>query len=229
MTALLASVANLNEALLVLEAGADIVDLKAPAQGALGALPIEDVRAIVAAIGGRKPVSATVGDLPMRPATVLQAVERMAAQGPDYVKIGFFPGGDWPGVVEALAAAAARETRLVAVLFGDRRPDLAIVPRLAEAGFAGVMLDTQDKTGGPLTRRCERSYLAEFVESASARGLLTGLAGSLRLADIPPLLELRPDYLGFRGALCRNRERIAELDLEAVQAVRDSVKGYPVF
>jgi uncharacterized protein (UPF0264 family) len=226
MTAMLASVANLDEALLVLEAGADIIDLKSPARGALGALPIEDVRAVVAALGGRKPVSATVGDLPMAPETVLQAAEAMAAQGVDYVKIGFFPGGDWLGVVQALAVLAARGARLVAVLFGDHRPDLAIVPLLAQAGFAGVMLDTQDKTRGSLPHCCETDYLREFVELAKEHALLTGLAGSLRPADIPPLLELRPDYLGFRGALCRNRERIAELDLEAVKAVRDMIKGW---
>jgi uncharacterized protein (UPF0264 family) len=220
MTQMLASVENLAEALLVLEAGADIIDLKAPSLGALGAVPIERARAIAAHIQGRKPVSATIGDLPMNPAPVLQAVQAMAATGVDYVKIGFFPGGDWAGTLNALAQAASGGTRLVAVLFGDHAPELAIIPRLAQAGFAGVMLDTQDKTQGPLTAHLGLAFLQEFIAAAKANGLLCGFAGSLRLADIPPLLRLHPDYLGFRGALCRQHERAAPLDAQAARALR---------
>ncbi len=64
MTAMLASVRTLDEALLALAGGADIIDLKDPARGALGALDQATARNIVAAIGGRAPVSATIGDLP---------------------------------------------------------------------------------------------------------------------------------------------------------------------
>ncbi|MGH8473542.1 MAG: (5-formylfuran-3-yl)methyl phosphate synthase, partial [Gammaproteobacteria bacterium] len=44
MTGFLASVASVQEARVVLEAGADVVDLKAPAQGVLGALPVAILR-----------------------------------------------------------------------------------------------------------------------------------------------------------------------------------------
>ncbi|MGZ8249348.1 (5-formylfuran-3-yl)methyl phosphate synthase, partial [Methylomagnum sp.] len=47
MTGLLASVANLDEARLVAESGADIIDLKNPAAGALGALSVGEVARIV--------------------------------------------------------------------------------------------------------------------------------------------------------------------------------------
>ena len=220
MTGMLASVENLDEALVALEAAADIIDLKAPAFGALGALPVDQVRDIVAAIRGRRPVSATVGDLPMNPKIVRPAVEAMAATGVDYVKIGFFPGGDWNATLAALADATARGARLVAVLFGDRRPDWAVVETLADAGFHGVMLDTLDKSGGALTQVCPLENLRAFVAAAKRRRLLCGLAGSLRQADIPVLLELAPDYLGFRGALCRLARRTAALDRDAVRAVR---------
>jgi len=220
MTGMLASVENLAEALSVLAAGADIIDLKAPALGALGALPVERVRGIVAALAGRRPVSATVGDLPMEPGTVRQAVEAMAATGVDYVKIGFFPGGDWAATMAALAPVAAQGVRLVAVLFGDQSLKLSYVEALSQAGFRGVMLDTLDKRGGALTQVCTLENLRDFVAEAKAFGLLCGLAGSLREADVPLLLNLRPDYLGFRGALCRQHERTAALDLDAAQTIR---------
>jgi len=220
MAGMLASVENLAEAICVLEAGADIIDLKSPSSGALGALPVEIVKEIAAALAGRRPLSATIGDLPMDPAMVSMAAEAMAATGVDYVKIGFFPGGDWHRTIFSLSPLAARGIRLVAVLFADQKPDLSHVERLAGAGFSGVMLDTLDKAGGSLTQVCPLANLRDFVAEAKARGLLCGLAGSLRQADIPLLLNLRPDYLGFRGALCQQHERTAGLDNTAVQTIR---------
>jgi uncharacterized protein (UPF0264 family) len=40
---------------------------------------------------------------------------------------------------------------------------------------------------------------ADFVAFARRHRLLVGLAGSLRRARIPALLETGADYLGFRG------------------------------
>ena len=78
MTLLLASVTGPEEAALVLAHGADIIDLKDASQGALGALPPEVVRATVAAVRGRRPVSAVIGDLPMEPDVIAAAVESTA-------------------------------------------------------------------------------------------------------------------------------------------------------
>ncbi|MGZ8935852.1 MAG: (5-formylfuran-3-yl)methyl phosphate synthase, partial [Methylobacter sp.] len=62
MTGMLASVNNLKEAALVLSANVDIIDLKQPALGALGALETDSVKKIVTWVDGRCPVSATIGD-----------------------------------------------------------------------------------------------------------------------------------------------------------------------
>ena len=59
MTAFLASVMSAEEAGLALEGGADVIDLKDPTSGALGALPVAVIRAAVDRIAGRRPVSAT--------------------------------------------------------------------------------------------------------------------------------------------------------------------------
>jgi uncharacterized protein (UPF0264 family) len=225
MTRMLASVNSLPEAQLVYRAGADIIDLKQPAAGALGALPLEEVVRIRAWCAGRIPVSATVGDLPMQPDLIFGAVEAMAATGVDYVKIGFFPGGDWSGVVQKLSALAHVHA-LIAVLFGDAPPpDSAFLPTLQQAGFAGVMLDTMDKSRGSLPAILPLPSIRGFVEEARTHNLLCGLAGSLRLEDIPALLQYRPDYLGFRGALCVRHRRTAELDGEAAARIKQAVGG----
>ncbi len=219
MSAWLASVTDAAEARQVLAAGAAIIDAKNPHAGALGALPHEVVRAIVAAVDGCAPVSATIGDFPDMPSReVARAVAEMAATGVDLVKIGLFPAHNLIACLDALAPIAARQ-RLVAVLFADCEPDFGLLPHLAKRGFAGVMLDTANKTAGGLLAHQPPARLADFVARAKQLGLLTGLAGSLKLADIPVLTPIGPDYLGFRGALCREHARTQTLDPDALSAL----------
>lgn len=219
MTRLLVSVADLHEARLALAGGADIVDFKDPRRGALGALPAAAVAQWVAALGPAVATSATVGDLPPDPAVLAAAATAMAATGVSYVKIGFFGRGVSRGCLDALAPLARRR-RLVAVLFADLAPGLDAVPRFADAGFAGVMLDTAGKDGRGLRDFMALDGLARFVASAGGQGLLTGLAGSLRASDVPALLPLAADYLGFRGALCAGASRTAALDPDALRELR---------
>ena len=60
MTLMLTSVLSSAEARLAVERGADVIDCKDPSRGALGALPLREVEAIVAAVDRRRPVSAVV-------------------------------------------------------------------------------------------------------------------------------------------------------------------------
>lgn len=225
MTRMLASVRNPAEARLVAHSGADIIDLKEPSAGALGALTIPLVADVVASLRGVKPVSATVGDLPMEPAALIPAVLTMASTGVDYVKIGFFPGGDWQGVLADLEPLAHKGIRLIAVMFADHAPEIRWLTQLARAGFAGAMLDTADKQRGSLCAVATHDFLRTFVMEAARLNLLCGLAGSLRTADIPALLELRPDYLGFRGALCGG-VRTDDLDPHCVSELASVLRAH---
>lgn len=219
MTKFLASVRNLDEARLAVDGGADIIDLKAPDRGSLGALPADVVRSIVAALRGVKPISATVGDLPMQPARVGAAVAAALETGVDYVKVGMFPGGNSPETLRDLQAFTRSGFRLVAVLFADRDP-LSVSPcELRDAGFVGCMLDTLDKDRGSLTEVCTVSFLRDFIATVRETGMFSGLAGSLAAGDVPALRLLKPDYLGFRGALCRDHYRTGQLDGNYVQRI----------
>ena len=225
---LLASVATLDEMRMALAAGVDIIDLKNPAAGALGAWAPEalaDAVALWHAAGAPGSLSATVGDHPLDPDVLRAAAARTAATGVPLVKIGFAlgEGADLPPVLDALRPLA-RDTRLIAVLFADQAPDLAAVPLFAAAGFHGVMLDTADKASGGLLAHLPPETLARFVSLARSEGLLTGLAGSLKIADIAPLAALRPHYLGFRGALCAEG-RTSALDPARLSAVREALAG----
>ena len=225
MTGMLASVNSVAEALLVLSAEVDIIDLKQPALGALGALNTDAVKQIVAGIGGRCLTSATIGDLPMQPDPVFNAVKAMTETGVDYIKIGFFPGGDWQGTVMKLSELTEQNIALIAVLFADTQPDPAIMEILKDAGFTGVMLDTMNKQKGSLTELMAKMAIAQFVRQAKDRQLLCGLAGSLRVEDIPDLMPYKADYLGFRGALCQHHNRAGQLNEQAVLQIKSAIKS----
>jgi dihydroneopterin aldolase len=222
MALLLASVTGPDEAALVLAGGADIIDLKDAARGALGALAPDVLRATVAAVGGRRPVSAVTGDLPMEPDVIAAAVVRTAETGVDYIKVGLFPGPKRPECIRALASLA-RSTKIVGVMFADRGADNGLLELMAEAGFAGAMLDTAGKGAGRLLDHMDVPALRLFIAACRQRGLMAGLAGALEPPDVPRLLLLEPDYLGFRGALCVGRDRAARIDPQAIAVIRELI------
>lgn len=203
MTGFLASVKSCEEAGLALSAGAAIIDCKDPAQGALGALPLSTTRDIVLQVDGRRPVSATVGDLPTDPGIIEPAVRQVGTCNVEFVKIGFFDADASRACISTLGKRL-RDYRLVAVFFADRFDPLPFIPMLADSGFEGVMIDTANKTGLGLTGLWTDAELREFVGLARDHTLLCGLAGKLNIQDIPRLLTHQADYLGFRGALCEN-------------------------
>jgi dihydroneopterin aldolase len=222
MIRLLASVKDADEAETALLGGADIIDFKDPAHGALGALPAELIASGVRRVARRAPTSATAGDWPLDPVTLTRAAERIAATGIDFLKLGLLPGEALLDCIEALAPLATGH-RTVAVFFGDRGVPLQALGALRAAGFAGAMIDTFDKGAGSLRQHLDESSLRAFIELARDLGLMAGLAGSLRIADIAPLAALGPDLLGFRGALCQPGGRTAPLSAESVRAVRKAL------
>ncbi|HHH43299.1 MAG TPA: hypothetical protein ENK49_04105 [Gammaproteobacteria bacterium] len=221
MTGLLASVANTREATVAIAGGADIIDLKEPASGALGAVSPATQKAVVRLVAKRRLVSATVGNLPMEAKILSRAIESTARTGVDIIKVGLPHLEQHRHCLKALSGGAEYGVRIVAVLFAEHRPYLHLLDELADAGCFGVMLDTADKSAGSLCSFIDRSSLAIFVRYARGLGLSSGLAGSLTTEDIVPLLALDPDYLGFRGTLCEAGTRTAELSPQALARVRE--------
>lgn len=221
MTQLLVSVTDLNEAYLAKAAGVDLIDLKNPATGALGALSLQSIQEVAQALPGHR-LSATIGDLPLVPEIIAEAVTQVAATGVDYIKIGLFPGGDLEATLAALRPLAQNHA-LIGVLFADHPLALPVIDALAESGFAGVMLDTAHKHQGSLTELRPLDFLERFIHHARRFGLLTGLAGSLGLKDIPMLSAIEPDYLGFRGALCQAGIRTGRLDPKLLCQLRKAI------
>ena len=66
------------------------------------------------------------------------------------------------------------------------------------------MIDTSNKNSGNLFNHVTYSDVNNFLSIAKNMDLLTGIAGSINMSHINEIIELNPNYMGFRGALCEN-------------------------
>jgi 4-HFC-P synthase len=124
VTRMLASVANAAEAGVVVQLGADVVDLKDARQGALGAVSLEIARAAIAEVAGRSETSAALGDPPYAEEALPEAARALWAIGVDYVKLAVdAPTLDRLG--ESLSKLA-RDVALVGMMFADEKPDFSL-------------------------------------------------------------------------------------------------------
>lgn len=203
MTALLASVRSYAEACDAAEAGAELIDLKEPREGALGGVPVDEIARIVQALRARfpvKPISATIGDVPNEAHDEIAArVIGVSETGVDYVKVGVTPG---PSARACLAHLASLPAAVVPVLLCDAGIDAALSDYAAGLGFAGIVFDTATKNGRTLFDCVDMDTLARCLATIRARGAMTAVAGSLGWAQLAQIHALKPDIAGFRTALC---------------------------
>ena len=89
---LLVSPMNIDEARAALAGGADILDVKNPKEGSLGANFPWAIREVADLAAGKVPVSATIGDLDYKPGTASLAALGAAVSGADYIKAGLLGG-----------------------------------------------------------------------------------------------------------------------------------------
>ncbi len=224
MSLMLASVSDVFEAALAIDHGVGWIDIKDPRRGALGALQAAEIGAIVQHVRGRLPVSATIGDCWDTPEVVPARVEHVAETAVDYIKVGLNLRKPKKHV-SVLERCAARGHRLIVVCMAEYPPDEGAIRAIAAVGTAGIMLDTADKSGPGLTGLLEIGQIEKFVALGRELGLLTGLAGRLHLADIPTLLPVGADYLGFRSALCDESRRERRLSADAVARVQAAMRA----
>jgi hypothetical protein len=215
---LLVSVANAAEALAALDGGADLIDAKDPRTGALGAVSIDVLHDIHAAIAGRRPITAALGDADDE-ATIQSAAATFAAAGAMLVKIGFAGIADARRIAALTTAAGRgagsgsdRGSGIVAVAYADADrvaslPPGDLVDVAARAGARGVLVDTANKRGDGLRQLVTRTMLASWVAEAHANGLFVALAGKLTADDLPFVRDTGADIVGVRGAACSGGRR----------------------
>ena len=228
---LLVSVVDAAEARLAVAGGVDVVDVKNPAEGSLGAPAPGVIAAVRAVLPAGMPLSAALGDLPSLPGTAALAALGAARSGAAYVKLGLWGPSRAEEAVAVLRAARAAvdgDTRVVAVAYADaaRVPSGPLAPSelvaaAREAGVDGCLLDTAVKDGRGLLAWLAPEALAAFVADAHGAGLEVALAGELRAEDLPVVRATGADIAGVRSAACRDGRRTAALDPERIARLRE--------
>jgi (5-formylfuran-3-yl)methyl phosphate synthase len=229
---LLVSVVSAEEARRALAGGADIVDVKDPSEGALGAPSPRVLSEVVREVGRAAPVSVALGDLPNLPHTAALAARGAGLSGADYVKVGLRGVHDLDGAVafvRAVADAVGPQTAVIAAAYADAGaldpPALApaCLPELAgRAAVSGVLVDTFVKDGRSLYHWLSESELADLIVRTHSAGASVGVAGQLTLGQ---LRRVPADVVGVRTAVCRDGDRVAELDAELVAAAAAELRA----
>jgi (5-formylfuran-3-yl)methyl phosphate synthase len=227
---LLVSVTDAAEARLAVAGGVDIVDVKNPAEGSLGApLPrvIADVRA---ALPADLELSAAIGDLPPLPGTAALAALAARDCGAAYVKLGLWGAStllDAVSVLRAAREAVDGGAAVVAVAYADAArvrsrplPPSQLVAAARQAGLRGCLVDTAIKDGRGLLSWLSPQALAALVAQAHGAGLQIALAGELRAADLPAVRASGADIAGVRSAACRDARRTGALDPARIARLR---------
>jgi len=227
---LLVSVADSIEARHAVDGGADLIDAKDPLTGALGAVSLDTLRQIHAAVQGRRVVTAALGDANDE-ATIERAAFAYGRSGIGFVKVGFAGTTDISRV-KRLTLSAVRGVRatgpphcgVVAVAYADTGGTTSVNPTAlvdvaARSGARGVLLDTAQKDGPGLLRLVSPAALERWVALAHRAGLIVALAGKLTADDLPVICETRADIVGVRGAVCEEG-RSSRVTAERVRALR---------
>jgi len=203
---LLVSVRDAREAVSAFAGGADVIDAKDPARGALGPVAPETLEQIHTVLAHRRPLSAALGD-----ATTARRIRASVPTRTDlaFLKLGFAgKRGASQRSLESLARAArdAKPLPLILVAYADGEqaasPSSTTILAVARASHAtGVLLDTATKRRRLLEILTERD-LVQWIAAVRHAGLMAAIAGGLDETDIPIVRRAGAAIAGVRGAAC---------------------------
>ena len=233
---LLISPKNETEAVEAVAGGADIIDVKNPEEGPLGANFPWIIRRIRQVTPANIEVSCTLGEAPNRPGSMTLASLGAATTGVNYIKAGLYglktpeesvylmqnvvkAAKDFNPSIKVVASGYADAVRISTV-------DPSLVPEIAHEAKADIaMIDTAVKDGKNLFTFLTKPQLQRFVDAAHSYGLKAALAGSLQKEDLPTVYALGADVVGLRGAACTLSDRVnGQITREKVHELVEIIK-----
>lgn len=245
MTQLLISVKSIEEALTALNAGVDIIDLKDPDNGALGALDLALSVQIVSVAQqynrlninndrNFSPIltSATVGEHHLSMDNLMNSVLERALINIDIIKVAVSTLeaiSNWQDQFDMQKITDIKpDIKLIAVFFADQKVDFMQLNALKNMGFYGAMLDTSAKHQD-LLEVYTMQTLQMFTQLCQKNALKSGLAGSLKSQHIAQLSTIYPCYIGFRGGVCEAGMRHKNLLLNKIIEVKKLLQEHNKF
>ena len=211
---LLVSVRSADEVAPAVEGGADIIDAKEPARGALGRVSVETLLPILSRVPPECCFSVALGDIGSAEEldSALVGWSHVDHASSIYLKVGF-AGVTSPATIARVIRHTARvasghpRLQVIPVAYADAHRARAVAPQVllelaADCGAAGLLVDTYIKDGRGLLSWLEPAALTQWVEAVHRAGLLAAVAGALRPDDLYLLRGVGADVIGVRGAAC---------------------------
>lgn len=235
---LLISPINNEEALETIKGGADIVDVKNPKEGSLGANFPWVIKGIRNITPKDMLVSATLGDVPYKPGTVSLAAIGALVSGADYIKVGLYGTKNYDEGLEVMKGVVktvrdnSDDAVVVASGYADAHRIGAVspwdIPKIAaDSGADLAMLDTAVKDGKTLFEYMSINELSKFVDKIHNYGLKSALAGSVKKEQLEPLYEITCDVVGVRGAACTGGDRNnGKISADAVSELKKLISTF---
>ncbi|TWT63227.1 (5-formylfuran-3-yl)methyl phosphate synthase [Rubinisphaera italica] len=240
MPQLLISVRSSIEATAAIAGGCYVLDIKEPENGPLGMASAD----VITQIFGQIPPehsdilkSVALGELhdwsaDRRPDPILSQA--------NILKVGPGDFEDIAGWIRSLKALIHRfqhhqilTNQFIAVIYADTplgqlilsqspNDQLQLFHELRAISCTGLLIDTQNKTAGCLTKYATETQLLQFCNHCQQANLTSALAGSLQLDEVTKLMNsgIKPNYFGFRSAACVSGIRTHEIDAELVRDLK---------
>jgi uncharacterized protein (UPF0264 family) len=212
---LLVSVRDATEARAALAGGADVIDVKEPNRGSLGAADSGTISEIVRVVDGRATVSIAMGELAEQNQPENGANYHSVPKGVSLFKLGLANCAGirgwqlgWQQTTAAIVAAASTEIlRPVAVIYADWRaaqapPPPDVLSLAVSHQCPALLIDTWDKSAGTLFEHWSVADLRLFLADVRERSIAVVLAGSLTDKNIARAAQLGPDLVAVRTAAC---------------------------
>ncbi len=232
---LLVSVRSAAEALVALQNGVDIIDIKEPDQGPLGRAAGQTIAAIVDQFGQETLASVALGEI--GELATLSVCDFLSTFDPAgrirFAKVGHADMAHCPGWIDQwqrFVSQLPQHVLPVAVGYIDSEqaaspPVGQIIARGASLGCRVLLLDTFDKTSGSIFDQADVPTLLGYRKAANAHGMALILAGSIRSESLPDVVAVAPQLVGVRGAACRGYIRGSTIDACRLSEFRSRLKS----
>lgn len=233
---LLVSVRDAEEAAAALQGGAEIIDVKEPAAGSLGAADPQAVLGVARIVSGRVPWTMACGELSAgvqllcrHLGTTLGLLADEGLAPPWAVKVGLsaMASRAWRDDLIVLGHRLPRGVRQVAVLYADHHDCHApaseeVLGFAAEIPALAVLVDTFDKAAPGVLDVQPLPRLREWRDAAARARMGFALAGKLAMDDLPTAASVLPDIIAVRSAVC-SRGRNGPVEASLVRQAREAV------
>ena len=189
----------------------DIVDLKDPFSGTIGAWQTSEISKVVKVYTKKKLLSATLGDI-KKTNQIFFKLKKFDELGLDFIKFGVFL--EDLNEINSLFKIFKNlffKSKIVPVFFAENKKSLNFLDKnlkfFCDININHFLIDTKSKSSLDLLDNCSIHFLEKLIKKSNNFNINVGLAGKLKKEQIPKLIKIRPQLIGLRSAICENFDR----------------------